>query len=289
MFSMQPVRKTIDIKGFNSIYYFEFGKNFTHAPEKHPFWEMVYVDSGKILAITDGDSKPLNQGQIIFHEPNEVHAHVSDFETPNNMLVVSFTCDSEAMNFFNKKTFTADKTTRTLLQLFLNEAKNSLESIPNDFKNKTDLDFSGAKFGSIQLLSCYLEELLINIIRNNTDSEEEIPSGKLRGMLQSEIFEKVIEYMKNNIYNTLTLTDICEHFMLGKSQLSFIIKSNSGKSVMEYYNDLKISEAKLLLRSDKYSVSQISDMLGYSCIHSFSRAFKRAVGSSPVTYKKRII
>ena len=175
------------------------------------------------------------------------------------------------------------------MQLFINEAKNSLESIPNDFKNKTDLDFSYAKFGSIQLLSCYLEELLINIIRNNTDSEEEIPTGKLRGMLQGEIFEKVIEYMKNNIYKTLTLTDICDYFMLGKSQLSFIIKSNSGKSVMEYYNDLKIAEAKLLLRSDKYSVSQISDMLGYSCIHSFSRAFKRAVGSSPVTYKKRII
>ncbi|MBQ4145056.1 MAG: AraC family transcriptional regulator, partial [Clostridia bacterium] len=72
-------------------------------------------------------------------------------------------------------------------------------------------------------------------------------------------------------------------------QISYIFKGYSGKSVMEYYNNLKIQEAKRLLRYGSKSISQISDMLKFSCIHSFSRAFKKAVGVSPSEYKKRII
>lgn len=290
MFNLQPTINEFEILGFNSIYYFEFGKNFTHAPEKHNFWEMVYVDSGKILAITDGNSCTLNQGDIIFHEPNEIHAHISDTKSPNNMLVISFTCNSESMGFFSKKTFSAGKTTRTLLSLFISEAKNALGEIPGEYTNKSDLNFSNAKFGSIQLLSCYFTELLINIVRNNSGFDNKILSTEeSRAIAQSSICELILEFMQENLYSNLALSDICTHFMVGKSQLSHIFKSNSGKSIMEYYGELKISEAKRLLRTGKYTISQISDMLGYSCIHSFSRAFKKAVSISPTAYKQRII
>ena len=77
MFELQPVRYEIEIKGFHGIYYFEFSKNFSHTPEKHEFWEMVYVDNGKIVATSDGITKTLSQGQVIFHEPGELHSHVS--------------------------------------------------------------------------------------------------------------------------------------------------------------------------------------------------------------------
>ncbi len=290
MFKLQTITKEIEIKGFNSIYYFEFGKNFTHTPEKHDFWEMVYVDSGRVTAITDGNSCTLEQGEIIFHEPNEVHAHISDTQTPNNMIVVSFTCNSKSMEFFKKKTFKADKTARTLLSLFTEECKNALVEIPSEYNNKADLDFSKAEFGAVQLITCYFTEMLISIIRENTRSQNRIvATEETRAIAQNSLCELICEYMKGNLYSKLTLLDICSQFMIGKSQLSHIFKNYSGKSIMEYYNDLKIKEAKKLLRYDEYSVSEISDMLGYSCIHSFSRAFKNSVGFSPTAYKNKII
>ena len=97
MFDMQPIKEEITIQGFNSIYYFELGKDFTHEPEAHDFWEMVYVDNGNIYAITDGVGCNLSQGQVIFHKPMELHAHISDKKAPNNMLVVAFTARGEAM------------------------------------------------------------------------------------------------------------------------------------------------------------------------------------------------
>lgn len=290
MFETQGIKYEIEIEGFNSIYYFEFGKDFSHAPERHNFWEMVYVDSGCINAVTNDVGCILKQGQAIFHEPMEIHAHVSDNHVSNNMLVISFTCESDEMKFFKNKTFTLDKTSKTLLSLFLEEAKNALGKVPNDYENKENLRFVSTAFGSSQLLQCYFTEFLIRLIRNGSIlSENVVPSKKTRSIANNSLSELICEYMKNNIYSSLTLKDVCTYFMSGKTRIYKIFCESTGQSPMEYYMDLKIKEAKKLIREKNYSVSQISDMLGYSSVHIFSRAFKKAVGMSPTAYGKSII
>ena len=153
-----------------------------------------------------------------------------------------------------------------------------------------NLNFENSPLGSTQLLQCYLTELLIRLLRNvDTFSEHIYSNEESRTIASNSIIELVKEYMNNNIYSSLALKDLCEHFMLGKSQLSKIFKDTTGKSLMEYYNNLKITESKKLIREENYSISEISDMLGYSSIHIFSRAFKKAVGFSPTAYKKSIL
>lgn len=290
MFKMQPIRQEIKICGFNSIYYFEFGKDFTHTPERHNFWEMVYVDNGRINAITNGIGCTLEQGQAIFHEPMETHAHVSDSKVANNMLIISFTTDSEAMKYFKSKTFTLDKTSKTLLSLFLDEAKNALGKVPSDYEDKSALSFLPDAFGSTQLLQCYFTEFLIRLIRNgSTLSKTVCSSKKSRDIANSSLSELICEYMKAHIYSSISLKELCAHFLLGKTQLCKIFRESTLQSPMQYYMDLKIKEAKKLLREKNFSVSQISNMLGYSSVHIFSRAFKNATGLSPLSYTKTIL
>lgn len=290
MFELQPIENVINIKGFNSIYYFEFGKDFSHTPEKHDFWEMVYVDKGSVMAITNGIGCTLEQGQVIFHEPNEIHSHISDNKVSNNMLVISFTANDDAMQFFSKKCFTLDKTSKTLLSLFLQEAKNALVNLPNKYEDKRNLNFDNSPIGATQLLQCYFTEFLIRLIRNGDSLSEHIYSNEeSRTIASNSIIELVKEYMYNNVTSQITLKNICEHFMIGKTQLSKIFKDNTGKSPMEYYHELKITEAKKMLREEYYSISEISDKLCFSSIHIFSRAFKNSVGFSPTEYKKSIL
>ena len=100
-----PMEKALNISSIVSIHYYEYPKNFIFSGEFHDFWELVYVDNGEIIAVTDGVSAPLTQGQVIFHEPNDLHAHISDQKVPNNMLVISFSIEGEAMDYFKKKIF----------------------------------------------------------------------------------------------------------------------------------------------------------------------------------------
>ena len=290
MFDMQPIKEEIKIQGFNSIYYFELGKDFTHEPEAHDFWEMVYVDNGNIYAITDGVGCNLSQGQVIFHKPMELHAHISDKKAPNNMLVVAFTARGEAMEYFKGRTFTLDKTGKILLSLFLEEAKNALVKIPGNYNNKGNLDFSQSSFGSVQLLECHFTEFLIKLMRiGNKASTRLVSDEKSRNLATNSLCELISEHMKKHTYGNLTLKELCTTFSMGKTRMCKIFSEWSGKSPMEYYAVLKISEAKKLLRENSHSVSQIAELLGYTTIHNFSRAFKKAAGLSPTAYIKSIL
>ena len=288
-FALQPIKREIELEGFHSIYYFEFGKDFSHPPEKHDFWEMVYVDSGEINAVTNGFGRTLRQGQVIFHRPMEVHAHVSNLIDPNNMLVISFTSNSPAMEFFDKKIFTLGKTEKTLLTLFLKEARVALGQLPDDYHNKLPLDFSSAPKGSFQLLECYLTEFLLVLLRSGEEAGSSVSrSENSRALGQSSLTELIVAYLEENVCSALSLSDICARFFIGKTQLCQLFDDHIGKSPMEFFANLKIKEAKKLLRREELSVNRISDMLGYSSIHNFSRAFKKAVGISPSDYRKKI-
>ena len=48
-FPRVALRDTIVIKKICSVHYFEFSKTYTFPGEKHNFWEMVYVDKGRII------------------------------------------------------------------------------------------------------------------------------------------------------------------------------------------------------------------------------------------------
>ena len=287
MFPLTQIKTDIYIEGFNNIYYFEFGKYHKHELESHDFWEMVYVDKGKIIANTEGKTAILEEGQAIFHKPGEKHSHTSNREVANNMLVVSFTCNDDCMEFFKDKTFTLDKTSKMLLSLFIKEAQNALGAIPNNYNFKGSLNFSSEVFGSSQLMKFHFVEFLIKLIRGNAHATSN--SIKKRLSDKSNTIDLIVSYMNENIYNDINLEKLCNRFYLRKSRLSVLFKEFTGKSPMEFFAELKIKEAKKLLREDNLSVSQITFKLNYSSIHNFSRAFKKSTGFSPTGYKKSVV
>ena len=288
-FRMHPIKRDLVIDGFHSIYYFEFGKDFSHPPERHDFWELVYVDAGKVNALVDGKARSLSQGEIIFHRPMSMHAHVSNRRDPNCMLVISFTCESEAMHFFDGKIFSTDKTAKTLLSLFTEEARRALGELPGDYKNRNPLEFSHAPDGSLQLLECYLTELLLTLRRRAIGDREAVrQQDGSRELTERSTVDMIIAYFHESLCTPITLTDVCKKFYIGKSQLCKLFADRLGIGPMECYQSLRISEAKKLLRAEVGSITHVAETLGYSSIHNFSRAFKAAVGISPTEYKRKI-
>lgn len=289
-FEMLPVNREFEIEGFNSIYYFEFGKDFTHPPEVHDFWEFAYVDSGEIIAVTDGLGQTLKKGQIMFHKPMEVHAHISNKVMPNNMLVVSFTCKSPAMDFFDNRVFELGKNSKMLLSLIVEEAKNAFGTVSGDYNNKNPLNTENASSLSLQLLECYLTEFLIKLKRQDESSGSKIKHNEIsRDIAHSSITELIIAYLENNLYGNITTQDLCKRFYMSKSQLYQLFSDYSGDSPIHYHLKLKMGEAKKLLCATDMTVSSVADALGYTSIHNFSRAFKNAVGLSPAQYKKTVL
>ena len=59
------LQTVVNIPTIISIHYFEFDRSFVFAGESHDFWEMVYIDKGKVRVRTDSDDMVLEQGEII--------------------------------------------------------------------------------------------------------------------------------------------------------------------------------------------------------------------------------
>ena len=288
-FKFVPITPEIEIIGFHSIYYFEFDKTFYHPSEKHDFWELVYVDDGRINAIVDGVGCELTKGQVIFHTPNEAHSHIANHKDSSNLVVISFACASPLMTYFTRKIFSHEKDSQKILSLFLKETVNAMGHLPGDYLDKSPLNFSHAISGSVQLMQCYLVEFLFSLIRSDESSVQAMRHTKdSRLIAESSLVSSIETFIEGHIYETPSLLLLCEHFSLSRTYLCRIFKEGTDKSPIDYWIELKIKEAKKLIREGNHNITQISELLGYSSIHHFSRMFKRTTGLSPTAYKTSV-
>lgn len=290
-FELIPVQKDIEVTGFHSIYYLEFDIDFYHPPETHNFWELVYVDYGTIDAIVDGVGCSLSTGQVIFHQPMESHAHIGNGHDAGNVVVISFSCDSPLMSFFNRKIFSLQKSSRKVLSLFLAEAANALGEICRDYSDTSALDFSHAPLGAAQLMQGYLTEFLFSLIRNNSTSAVTAleATHDTRQLAESSLVNSIIYFIQDNLDKPPSLAVLCSQFSVGRTYLSRIFKEATGNSPVNFWINAKIKEAKKLIREENLNVTQISEALGFTSIHHFTRMFKRMTGLSPTAYKNTVI
>jgi AraC-like DNA-binding protein len=137
-------------------------------------------------------------------------------------------------------------------------------------------------------MAAYLEEFLIKLIRSGSEGSVISENEEARRIGDNSTAVLIKEYLNGKVYESVCLEDVCNHFFMGKSKLSAIFKEHTGKSPMQYLSFVKTEEAKRLLREENMSVSEIADLLKYSGIHSFTRAFKNVTGFSPTAYVKSI-
>jgi AraC-type DNA-binding domain-containing proteins len=269
------LKSDIVINEIVSIHYFEFAKDYVFEGESHDFWEFVYVDKGEVEVMSDVLGFKLRQGEVIFHKPNEFHNLWANGRSGLNLIVVSFCCASPAMAFFKNKIFSVSDYEKQLLTKIILEAKDAfssalyISSLPELGARKN------APFGCEQLIKLYLEEFLICLIRNSGSVAKTARlSSSVKERSDNDIVNRVIRYLTGQIYSKITFEDVCGYAHMSKTNLKELFKAKTNQSVMEYYRNLRIEEAKRLIREENINFTQIADKLGYSSICYFSRQFK---------------
>lgn len=96
-----------------------------------------------------------------------------------------------------------------------------------------------------------------------------------------------IQYIEQNLYEKCSLQDVSKKVNLNPNYLSAKFKSEVGIVITDYIIDRKMKEAKNLLSNSSYSVSEISEMLGYNSLSYFARLFKRKYLVSPGKYRQQ--
>ena len=102
-------------------------------------------------------------------------------------------------------------------------------------------------------------------------------------------YMNIIQYIEHNYTDsTLDLNKLSNALGLSISYISALLKKHD-TSFVKYLTDLRIEQAKLMLRNNQRLITDISESVGYSDPYYFSHCFKKATGMSPRAYKQKIL
>jgi AraC-like DNA-binding protein len=100
-----------------------------------------------------------------------------------------------------------------------------------------------------------------------------------------QLIKDALIIIRKNIASHIGLNDIAAKLHVSREHLCREFKREMGQNLTDYINELKINESLDLVKSKKYSVSDIAFIFGYSSSTYYSIVFKKIMGVPPSRYQ----
>jgi len=265
------IKSAIKVQEIYAYYYSTKGNSYFFEGEKHPYWEMTFVDNGELITNVEGIDYTLPPRSVFFYAPHQFHTQrTTDKNTCSYMTIM-----------FEMKDMDPDKLANRVIHC----SKNMFQTL------SMFMHLSNEKWEHINELLLSLLKLLIIYAMDETN-EIELSNQNINPMQQhyeDELMNEITQYIMNHINSSLTINEICDKFAISRSSLQALFKRNLDISPKHYINNIKLEQSKILLKKSARTVSEVSDMLGFASIHYFSRKFKLQYGIAPSEYAKSIV
>ena len=264
-----PMMDSLDLK-----HSFTIRKIGYYERPKHPNMQRVSTREAMLILCMDGcgyvdyqgthyEMKP---GDLAFFEPDRAHQYGSRPDQLWTILWAHFT--GEGVSYFAEclKKHNVGPVFHLKNYRQFSEELHYIIFILQNFSNSIDIHKACSLF----------QTAVFNLIEANIHKTDN----------DNHSIKQAVDFMKSNIYNTITLSDIADHLGITTSHMIRIFKQNVTITPMQYYYSLKLNEAIHLLQSTNLSVLEISQKLKYNNQFYFSQQFKKKMGVSPLAYKK---
>ena len=268
-FNYSNISSSLDISEIYTKFYQEKGTNYNFSGEKHSYWELTYVDKGELLTTIDGVSYHLKQGDLIFYAPMQFHTQSTFEKISSSYLTINFKMNFNHADLLCNKIFSLKRDSYFIVTRLIEELSNN-------------------NLYSDDLSLCYLKQLIIQILRLDNSHFHSKPTTHMQQTYENELLNDILLYIDDNIYEKISVSTLCEHFCISTSMLHSLFRKNMNNTAKNYINELKLSKSKELIRNSTHTLSEISEMLGFSSIHYFSKKFKSYFNISPTEYSKSI-
>lgn len=251
----------------------------------YDFWQLIYMEDGSYhCQLEDAPPCLLEKGQLLICSPKKVRF---SYESSTAVVgIISIRCSSPKMNLLKGRCLSLLPEEKALLSSLFEKGSQLLCLQTPDGTQQGQLPVETATDYQLQTLKNYIELLLISLYDRCLSTQE---NGH---MLQNQLnyyedkFHFIEDFMKANLYRTLTIDEILNYAGFSLNTVKRIFQRQANCGIIHYFLKLKIQEAQRLLCETSLTVTQISDMLGFSSVHYFSNTFKKFTGVSPSKYAK---
>ena len=260
----------------------------------HEYMQILYVNQGKITNQIEEHSEEVDQGELIFLPPFAKHSNTY-FEGAD-VYTLSFLPSLLDDSFENPfQLLESNKLTSQYFTPFTESMK--------DHQLVRKLSFSPRDKVLLQklvpaLLGAYQEEnqlrvhadfcKVLQIIaeaysyarQKGDESQQHTPNPHYEKM------QEILQHIHENYQETLTAERMIEEAEMSATYFRVIFKELTGKSFVQYLNELRVFHAIDLMKNQKMPLKEIAFEVGFSDFQNFHRSFKKIIACSPSQFMK---
>lgn len=259
------IRGTVTLLNVASARY---GGDWHSVPHTHNHMELFFIVGGRGQFQIQDQLYPVNINNLVIINPNVSHTEVSLNAQPLEYIVLGIEGIELATSENSNGQFCILDHVESV------EISSCLRNILREMELKNT--------GYEDVCQAYMEILVIRLMRNTAlavPTEPQIISANRQ-------CAAVRRYIDLHFKESLTLEQLAQEAHMNKYYLSHAFKREYGVSPINYMISRRIEESKYLLAETDLSMSQISQLLGFSSLSYFSQVFRRTQSISPKEYRQ---
>lgn len=254
----------------------------------HESCELIYIEEGFGIRLVGDHIEKFTNGDLVLIGPNLPHTWKTDivFQQRSNYKIKAI-----VLYFMPEflKELVAGLPDQEKITRFL---EHSLYGISFSGASKKEIinklqQTSEAEGLRKSILSLEVIELLIN---SNEFGLLASPKYK-KSFAHKNInrFRTIYQYILSNFQNEITLHDVARVANLSSKAFCRYFKNYTGKSLVQFINELRVEHACMLLKNEEYSISSVCFDSGYNSLTHFNNCFKQLVNKTPTEYRKMVL
>lgn len=272
-----------------SAYYFKSAPLKEAYHGNNSFSQIYLVLNGNGYFKIENSEYKISPGMMIYCPPDKEFTYGWDDDGHVEYALISFVCRSDAVKTFeNGPIMLAEEEKKILLDTIRTTTHicdySKVKQPPRIeiyIKQNTPEVVIDYIYASLERFFCllYCRVLNIGIVINETQ--------KINKTLQDSILiSEVKDYLKDHVRENIKTDDICKYFGISKTVLMEKFRKETNKTVIEYFNELKVGLAMDMIRNSGNSFTEISEELGFSTLNYFSKLFKAKTGMTLTDFSR---
>ena len=222
---------------------------------------LTLVLSGRLrLTYDDGRSVSAGENEIILQRRGDHYRLEVVGEEEAKYIVISYTAEPEERmsSVLPRGVVSVDHSRR----------------LCDEFRRAADV-FTRRDCCYEPLLRAIVQEILCSIIKSKSPTVADKENDRATA---------AHKYISDNFEKKLSSADVAAAVGLSESHLRTVFKKAFGISPMNYLNTVRVDQAKKMLESGIFSLSEIAAACGFANVYYFSTVFKSITGISPGKY-----
>lgn len=140
-----------------------------------------------------------------------------------------------------------------------------------------NFNVAAEEFYEVDALFAYLKEKILTSFHKAAEEKRMADNRPIRIAKQ---------YIREHYDEPLTLEEISEVVGFNTTYFSSLFKKETGKAYSEYLFEIRMEQAKAMLRGSNENVASICEKVGYSDVKYFTKSFIKYSGLKPKEYRK---